>query len=104
MGMNILLREITPFEKLVCENLCEGLTNSAIAKSTSHSEKVIENTVSRVAQAFSIRSDGEVNVRVLLALMFRAHFGDRALKNVGTICNHISIGISGKRICSQHIH
>ena len=54
MEINILLRELTPFEHLVCENLCEGMTNSAIAKATSHTEKVVENTVSRAAHAFQL--------------------------------------------------
>jgi DNA-binding NarL/FixJ family response regulator len=58
LDVNILLRELTPFEQLVCEHLCDGLTNSAIAKTTAHTEKVIENTVSRVAHAFSIKSNG----------------------------------------------
>lgn len=78
MDANILLRELSPFEQLVCENLCDGLTNSAIARATTHTEKVIENTVSRVAHAFGIKSNGEVNVRVLLALAYRVHFGDKA--------------------------
>ncbi len=65
MEFNILLRELTPFEHLVCEHLCEGMTNSAIAKTTSHTEKVVENTVSRAAHAFSIKSTAEINVRGL---------------------------------------
>jgi hypothetical protein len=88
LDVNILVRELTPFEQLVCEHLCDGLTNSAIAKTTAHTEKVIENTVSRVAHAFSIKSNGEVNVRVLLALTYRAHFGDKAFDKLGAICMH----------------
>lgn len=103
MELNILTRELTPFEQLVCEHLCEGLTNSAIATETSHSEKVIENTVSRVAKAFSIKSDGNVNVRVLLALAYRSHFGDKAFDKLGIACQHLTVGPDGQQICSRHV-
>ena len=102
MEVNILLRELTPFEKLVCEHLCDGLTNGAIARTTAHTEKVIENTVSRVAHAFSIKSNGEVNVRVLLALAYRAHFGDKAFDKLGVACSHLVIGPNGEHICAKH--
>lgn len=103
MNVTVLLRQLTPFEKLVCELLCEGLTNSAIAKETAHTEKVIENTVSRVANAFAIKSNGEVNVRVMLALAFRAYFGDKAFDKLGITCANQVIGPNGEHICSQHI-
>ena len=102
MELNILTRELTPFEQLVCEHLCEGMTNSAIATQTAHSEKVVENTVSRVARAFAIRSDGNSNVRVLLALAYRSHFGDKAFDNFGITCQHMSVGPDGRQICTQH--
>ena len=103
MEFNILLRELTPFEHLVCEHLCEGMTNSAIAKTTAHTEKVVENTVSRAAHAFSIKSTAEVNVRVLLALAYRSHFGDKAFDKLGITCGHLTIGPNGEQICSQHV-
>ena len=102
MDVNILLRELTPFEQLVCEHLCDGLTNSAIAKTTAHTEKVIENTVSRVAHAFSIKSNGQVNVRVLLALTYRSHFGDKAFDKSGATCMHLAVGPNGEQICAKH--
>jgi DNA-binding CsgD family transcriptional regulator len=76
--ITISTRELTPFEQLVLELVCEGKSNAAIARETSHSEKVVENTVSRSAQVFGIKSDGETNLRVLLALAYRAHYGDSA--------------------------
>jgi hypothetical protein len=97
LDVNILVRELTPFEQLVCEHLCDGLTNSAIAKTTAHTEKVIENTVSRVAHAF-----GEVNVRVLLALTYRSHFGDKAFDKLGATCSHLTVGPNGEQICAKH--
>ena len=102
LDVNILLRELTPFEQLVCEHLCDGLTNSAIAKTTAHTEKVIENTVSRVAHAFSIKSNGQVNVRVLLALTYRSHFGDNAFDKLGATCRHLTVGPNGEQICAKH--
>ena len=102
MEFNILLRELTPFEHLVCEHLCEGMTNSAIAKTTSHTEKVVENTVSRAAHAFSIKSSTNTNVRVLLALAYRSHFGDKAFDKLGIACHHLVIGPNGEQICTQH--
>ncbi len=102
MELNILTRELTPFERLVCDHLCEGLTNSAIARLTAHSEKVVENTVSRVAKAFVIRSDGNINVRVLLALAYRSHFGDKAFDSLGLTCQHMSVGPDGQQICTKH--
>jgi DNA-binding NarL/FixJ family response regulator len=102
LEINILLRELTPFEHLVCENLCEGMTNSAIAKTTSHTEKVVENTVSRAAHAFSIKSTPDVNVRVLLALAYRSHFGDNAFDKLGIACQHMTIGPNGEQICTKH--
>ena len=103
MELNILTRELTPFEHLVCEHLCEGLTNAAIAAETSHSEKVVENTVSRVAKAFSIKSDGNVNVRVLLALAYRSHFGDKAFERFGVDCQYAEVSSTGQRMCNRHL-
>ena len=102
LEVNILMRELTPFEKLTCEHLCDGLTNGAIARTTAHTEKVIENTVSRVAHAFSIKSNGEINVRVLLALAYRAHFGDKAFDKLGVACSHLTVGPNGEQICAKH--
>jgi DNA-binding NarL/FixJ family response regulator len=103
LELNILTRELTPFEQLVCGYLCEGLTNSAIAQQTAHTEKVVENTVSRAAKAFSIKSDGNVNVRVLLALAYRSHFGDKAFDKLGIDCKHLTVGPDGSQICAKHI-
>jgi DNA-binding NarL/FixJ family response regulator len=102
MDITIALRELTPFEQLVLGHLCEGKSNAAIAKETSHTEKVIENTVSRSARVFGITSDGETNVRVLLALAFRAHHGDSAFDQLGVACSHFEMGSDGVAICNRH--
>ena len=98
-----MLRDLTPFEHLVADHLCDGLSNAAIARSTAHSEKVIENTVSRMARAFGIKSDGETNLRVLLALAYRAHYGDQAFDKLNIPCSHLEVGPDGKSMCNRHI-
>ena len=97
-------RELNPFEKLVLGLLCEGKTNSAIARETSHTEKVIENTVSRAAKAFSIKSDSDTNIRVLLALAFRSRFGDLAFDQLGVACAHMEVNSEGQTLCNRDNH
>jgi DNA-binding NarL/FixJ family response regulator len=97
-------RELNPFEKLVMGLLCEGKTNSAIARQTSHNEKVIENTVSRIARAFNIKSDPDTNIRVLLALAFRTHYGDAALEHLSAACSHLGNDEEGQKLCDGENH
>jgi DNA-binding NarL/FixJ family response regulator len=80
--ITICSRDLTPFEQLVLELVCEGRSNSSIADKTSHSEKVVENTVSRSAQVFGIKSDSKTNLRVLLSLAYRFHYGDKAYQKI----------------------
>ncbi len=101
--ITISTRELTPFEQLVLELMCEGKSNAAIASQTSHSEKVIENTVSRSAQVFGIKSDGVTNLRVLLALAFRTHYGDSAFDQLKVACSHLEVGPNGESICNRHM-
>ena len=102
--ITITARELNPFEQLVLGLLCEGKTNSAIARETSHTEKVIENTISRAAKAYNIKSDPDTNIRVLLALAFRTHFGDAAFDRLGVPCSHLEVGADGQMICNKDIH
>ena len=101
--ITISSRELTPFERLVMDLLCEGKSNAAIANETSHTEKVVENTVSRTAKTFGIKADGETNLRVLLALAYRTHYGDRAFDQLGVACLHMEVGSDGRMICSRHV-
>ncbi len=101
--ITIMQRELTPFEHLVLDLLCKGMSNVAIALETAHTEKVIENTVSRSARVFGITSDGDTNVRVLLALAYRTHFGDAAFESFGLPCQHLQPGPDGKMYCARHI-
>lgn len=100
--ITISSRELSPFERLILEQLCEGKTNSAIAIETGHTEKVIENTVSRSAHVFGIKADGETNLRVLLALAYRTHYGDQAFEKLGIACAHLEVGPDGRSICNRH--
>jgi len=102
--ITITSRELTPFERLVLELLCEGKSNSAIAAETNHTEKSIENTVSRSAKVFNIKSDGDTNIRVLLALAFRTHYGDSAFDRLGVPCAHFEINGQGQPMCNREIH
>ena len=101
--ITILARELTPFERLVMDLLCEGNSNAAIAHETSHTEKVVENTVSRTAKTFGIKADGDTNLRVLLALAYRTHYGDKAFERLGIACQHMELGPDGKYVCTRHL-
>jgi DNA-binding NarL/FixJ family response regulator len=101
--ITISTRELTPFEQLVLGLVCDGKSNAAIASKTSHSEKVIENTVSRSAQVFGIKSDGDTNLRVLLALAFRTHYGDAAFDKLHAECSHYEVGQDGESLCNRHV-
>jgi DNA-binding NarL/FixJ family response regulator len=101
--LTIMQRDLTPFERLVLELLCQGKSNAAIARESAHTEKVVENTVSRSAKAFGITSDGDTNIRVLLALAYRTHFGDKAFDSLGVACQHLGTGEDGKALCLRHI-
>jgi len=101
--ITISTRELTPFEQLVLELVCEGKSNAAIASQTSHNEKVIENTVSRSAQVFGIKSDSQTNLRVLLALAYRAHYGDKAFDKLHVACSHFEVSSDGQSLCNRHI-
>jgi DNA-binding NarL/FixJ family response regulator len=99
----LLVRELTPFEHSVMLLLCEGKTNVAIARETGHSEKVVENTVSRTAHAFNLHATPETNVRVILALAYRSHFGDKAFERFGVECQYAEIDEHGRRMCNRHV-
>jgi len=101
--LTILTRELTPFEHLVAAHLCEGLSNSAIARETAHSEKVVENTVSRMAKALGVQSGPDINIRVLIALAYRSHFGDKAFDKLNVPCKHFELGPDGQMICTRHM-
>lgn len=102
--ITITTRELTPFEQLVLGLMCEGKSNAAIARETNHTEKVIENTISRSAKVFNISSDGETNIRVLLALAFRTHYGDQAFDKLGVPCAHYELNGQGQPMCSRILH
>lgn len=102
--ITITSRELTPFEILVLGLLCEGKSNAAIARESNHTEKVIENTISRSAKAFGISSDGDTNIRVLLALAFRTHYGDAAFDRLGVPCAHLEFNGEGQAVCNRDMH
>ena len=102
--VTITTRELTPFEQLILGLLCEGKTNAAIARETNHTEKVVENTISRSAKAFNLSSDVDTNIRVLIALAFRTHHGDAAFDRLGVPCSHFELNGEGQGICNRDMH
>jgi DNA-binding NarL/FixJ family response regulator len=102
--ITITTRELTPFEELILGLLCEGKSNAAIARETNHTEKVVENTISRSAKAFNLSSDGDTNIRVLIALAFRTHHGDAAFDRLGVPCSHYELNGEGQGVCSRDMH
>jgi DNA-binding NarL/FixJ family response regulator len=88
-------RRLTPTEEVIGSLVCEGLSNVAIADRISSTEKAVENAIFRLARCFEIKSDGDTNCRVLLALAYRSHFGDRALDKLGVHCCHQAIAPDG---------
>ena len=99
----LLMRELTPFEHQIMLFVCEGRTNGSIARETGHTEKVIENTVSRTAQAFNLAATAETNLRVILALAYRSHFGDKAFERYGVECQYADVAPDGTRMCNRHL-
>jgi DNA-binding NarL/FixJ family response regulator len=102
--ITITTRELTPFEQLILGLLCEGKSNAAIARETNHTEKVVENTISRSAKAFNLSSDGDTNIRVLIALAFRTHHGDAAFDRLKVPCSHFEVNGEGQGICNRDMH
>ena len=102
--ITIASRDLTPFEQLILGHLCQAKSNIAIARETSHTEKVVENTVSRSARVFGIKADEDINLRVLLALAFRAHYGDAAFDRLDVVCTHHEVDSDGISLCNLHIH
>jgi DNA-binding NarL/FixJ family response regulator len=102
--VTITTRELTPFEQLILGLLCEGKSNAAIARETNHTEKVVENTISRSAKAFNLSSDGDTNIRVLIALAFRTHHGDAAFDRLGVPCSHFELNGEGQGVCNRDMH
>ncbi|CAB4656735.1 unannotated protein [freshwater metagenome] len=103
IDITIATRDLTPFERLVMDLLCQGKSNGSIARETAHTEKVVENTVSRTAKAFGIRADSDTNLRVLLALAYRTHYGDSAFDRLEVACKHFEVGADGQSLCARHI-
>ena len=97
-----LVRELSPFEHQVLLLVCDGLTNAAIARETHHSEKVIENTISRAKTAFKFEDPEDHNLRVVLSLAYRSHFGDVALRKFEIDCQFAEIAAGGSKICRIH--
>jgi hypothetical protein len=54
--------------------------------------------------AFNIKSDEDTNIRVLLALAYRTHYGDAAFDRLGVPCSHFEVNGEGQSICTREVH
>ena len=72
----LMSRELSPIEHRVLKYVCNGQSNLMISKNTHYSIKTVENTISRSARVFGVTSTQSINLRVLLAIAYRRHFGD----------------------------
>ncbi len=81
----VMQRDLTSLEHLILSDMCQGKSNSAIANHAQRSTKVIENTMSRTARVFGISSNINTNIRVLLALAYRANYGDFAIESLNAL-------------------
>ena len=90
-------RELLPFEHLVLTLMCDGLTNRAIASQIHRTEKTIENTISRAAQAFNIKASADRNLRVSLTLAYLMH-------NQADFGSHFITSIASTQSQSADVH
>ena len=56
-----------------------------------------------MSRAFGIHSGPDVNLRVMLALAYRAQFGDGSFEKLGVDCVHAEVGPDGRRYCNRHV-
>jgi len=47
--------------------------------------------------------EGKTNIRVLLALAFRTHFGDAAFDQLAVACSHLEHGVDGQLLCNREV-
>jgi hypothetical protein len=56
-----------------------------------------------MAKALGVQSGPDINIRVLIALSYRSHFGDQAFEKLGVPCRHLELGPDGTATCARHI-
>jgi len=67
-------RNLKPNEHLILQALSAGNSNLSISNRTNLPLKTVENSISRSLIVFGISQNENVNVRVLLAIAYRANF------------------------------
>ena len=64
----------------------------------------VYHRIERIAgSVITVKADGDTNLRVLLALAYRTHYGDQAFEKLGIACSHLDIGPDGRHVCNMHI-
>jgi len=84
-----MLRTLSPIEHLVIQGLCVGQSNLNISQHTHLSIKCIENTISRSAKVFGVKSNDMTNSRVLLAIAYQANFQDGIFSSAKKAQDHL---------------
>ena len=88
-SLHRMTRSLTPTEHLILKCLCTGQSNSRISETTHFSIKTIENSISRSAGVFGVKSGVNVNLRVLLSLAYRANFKNSAFNSTELAITHL---------------
>ncbi len=82
-------RELTPTEHLILQCVCTGNSNASISERTHFSIKTVENVISRSARVFGIYPDVNINLRLLLALAYRANFQNVEFNSTELALKHL---------------
>ncbi len=85
----LMSRTLTPTEHLVLKKVCTGNTNLAISEKLHMSVKSVENSISRSARALGIGADKRINIRVLVALAYRANFQNVPFNSTKLAVGHL---------------
>lgn len=67
-------RSLSPSEHLIMKCVSIGQSNASISETTHFTIKCVENSISRSAKILGVKSGPKVNLRVLMALAYRAKF------------------------------
>lgn len=89
-SLQTMTRSLSPSEHLVLKCVCTGQSNVAISESTHFSLKTVENTISRSAKVFGVAAGVNVNLRVLLALAYRANFQNADFNSTEMAIDHLA--------------
>ena len=88
-SLHLMSRKLSPTEHLVLQSLCTGNSNASIAEARHMSVKSVENAISRSARALGVGTDKNINIRVLVAIAYRANFQNVPFNSTARAVEHI---------------